>query len=121
MLLRSADKKPKHGYWLEYLLDGIAIINGICFVIGCYCFRSSDDSVYAFGDWLFIAACAVNTVISCHELLEKIMHKSVMKEKERDEVLEALCFLLANLLFTVGCVFFLPFFGSSFAASAAGA
>jgi hypothetical protein len=119
------EKAPKRGHWLEYLLDIMSIITSILFVIGCYCFQSSNDEVYAFGDWLFIVACVINTAMACHDLLESLHHNSLMTlvhhPKGRDEVLESLCFTVSSVFFTVGCVCFLPSMGESFLVTAIGA
>jgi len=80
----------------------------IFFIIGCYCFESSSNSVYAFGDWLFIIACIVNTVFAISDFLEALHNKSITNSTGRDGVLETVFFVLANGLFAVGCVFFLP-------------
>lgn len=84
-----------------------------CFVVGCYCFYSSNNTVYAFGDWLFIGACCVDTVMAINDFIEALHHKSIKaalgdNPKSRDEVFETGFFVLANVLFACGCVFFLP-------------
>merc|ERR1719253_1884569 len=49
------------------------------------------------------------------------MMKRLMKHHARDEVLEAIAFLISDLFFLVGCILFLPSIPSSYAVSAAGA
>jgi hypothetical protein len=83
------------------------------FVIGCYCFYSASNSVYGFGDWFFISACLIDTVLAIMDFLEALHEKSITAAlggtvQGRDEVLETGFFVLANLLFASGCVFFLP-------------
>lgn len=104
----SSKASPAHGHWIEYFVDSVTILMNIFFIIGCYCFESSSNSVYAFGDWLFITACIVNAVIAINDFIEALHKKNIMNSTGRDEILETGFFVLANVLFAVGCVFFLP-------------
>jgi hypothetical protein len=117
-MMVSSDEAPKHGHWMEYFQEVSAIACNIMFVFGSYDMMSSNDTVYATGDWLFILACVVNTLWSTVEVAEKLHHANLLQPKERDEVLEAAWFFVANLLFTVGCVFFLPSMEARFTFSA---
>jgi hypothetical protein len=107
-MMLNSEEEAAHGHWMEYSHNVIEILANIAFVIGCYCFFSSNNSVYGFGDWAFIIACTVNTIVVLSEFIEAMHNKSVMKPKDRDEIMEHLCFLCANALFAIGCVFFLP-------------
>jgi len=120
-MMVSSETEPRHGHFLEYFQDVSAIVCNILFVIGSYDMMSSNQTVYATGDWLFIIACVVNTLWSGVEVVEKLHHANLMKPKERDEVLEGVVFLVANVLFTVGCMFFLPSFEAAFSFSGSAA
>jgi len=123
MMVDPTAEAPKHGHWLEYMISVVDILACCLFVMGSYCFESSSDAVYAFGDWGYIVACLANIAVSGHDLCEKFHHANLMKPKDRDEISEAAFFLVSALAFTAGCVFFLPSVSDKLGttASAAGA
>jgi len=102
------DAEPQHGHCTEYLIEVFGILNSLMYIVGCYCFESEDEQIYAFGDWLFIVACSISCVIGVFEVMEKLHHSNLAKHDERDEVVESSMFLIAHILFTWGCFYFLP-------------
>jgi len=115
----NKDAEPQHGHCLEYLIEVLGIVISIMYIVGCYFFESEDPLVYEIGDWLFLVACVISCVIGVFEIMEKLHHANYADEvlmtqikslhhDERDEVLESVMFLISHLLFTWGCVYFLP-------------
>jgi len=98
---------------MEVFIDIAAILCNIGFVVGSYCFASPSNTVYAFGDWLFISGSVFHVAHSLHDLVEQVRAlklKHPVKDHSRDEVMETTNFLISGSCFLVGCVFFLPGF-----------
>jgi len=96
---------------MELFIDIAAILCNIGFVVGSYCFASPSNTVYAFGDWLFISGSVFHVAHSLHDLVEQVRAlklKHPVKDHSRDEVMETTNFLISGSCFLVGCVFFLP-------------
>jgi hypothetical protein len=113
MMFSKEETEPTHSHWMEYLLKIVPVICNMMFVVGCYCFYSASNSVYGFGDWFFIAACLIDTVLAIYDFIEALHEKSITAalsgtSQGRDEVLETGFFVLGNICFASGCVFFLP-------------
>jgi len=102
------EAEPQHGHWTEYLIEILGIVTSLMYIVGCYCFESTDRVIFEFGDLLFLVACAISCVIGVFEVAENLHHKNLMKSEERDEVVESAMFLISHLLFTWGCFYFLP-------------
>jgi len=96
---------------MEYFLDVISILCNCAFVVACYCFDSSNETVYTVGNWLFVSGSIVNAAVAATVLLEQVYAlkgSDSEKDSDRDEVMETLLFLVSALLFAVGCIFFVP-------------
>mmetsp|Transcript_105040 Transcript_105040/g.191857 ORF Transcript_105040/g.191857 Transcript_105040/m.191857 type:complete len:284 (+) Transcript_105040:91-942(+) len=104
----NKDAEPQHGHFMEYVIEVLSILTSLMFIVGCYCFESEDTHVYESGCWIFLVACVTGCVTGVFEVTEKLHHSNLDKEHERDEVLESVMFLISHLLFTWGCVYFLP-------------
>mmetsp|Transcript_40655 Transcript_40655/g.73228 ORF Transcript_40655/g.73228 Transcript_40655/m.73228 type:complete len:288 (+) Transcript_40655:70-933(+) len=102
---------PQHGHVLEWIQEILGLLCNVAFVIGSVCFFSASETVFAVGCWLFIGGSAVSSILTGHQLYEQLHvmnHHTPLLDKERNEVLETLMFVISSFVFTVGCILFLP-------------
>jgi len=103
--------EPRHGHHWEWAHEVLSLLCNIAFLIGSACFMSDSDSVFAFGDWLFIVGAVVGVLLTGNQLHEQMMvkkHHNYLLTKERDEIMETIFYMTSSIAFAIGCIFFMP-------------
>jgi len=102
-----------HGLLEEYVLGSVGICANVTFLIGSIFFLDLWPAwVAEVGDWLYILGSLLTLLLALwamHEAWQANRHHDADKEeKQRDELMENLNFVLASIIFLVGAVSFMP-------------
>mmetsp|Transcript_16048 Transcript_16048/g.33978 ORF Transcript_16048/g.33978 Transcript_16048/m.33978 type:complete len:407 (-) Transcript_16048:33-1253(-) len=100
--------KPQFGHWAEYALDIINIVGNSLFVIGCVLFFDLMPSPFHhLGLWLFIVGSILGIFVCIIQLWESTRRRT-LQGGEHSELPENIGYLVGQILYTIGCIYWLP-------------
>mmetsp|Transcript_51955 Transcript_51955/g.150945 ORF Transcript_51955/g.150945 Transcript_51955/m.150945 type:complete len:375 (+) Transcript_51955:99-1223(+) len=113
LLTGAKQNTAVHGHLSEYALGSVGVCTSMTFLIGSiFFFDIWPVWVIEVGDWLYILGSLLTLLLALWAMYEawhaNTHHDADKEEKQRDELMENLNFVLASIIFSVGSVFFMP-------------